>query len=168
MTTHPFSHLGPAPYKLAAIFSMPDKSLLETNPTAYEYEMHRAPAMEAGLGTCSHCTTAIKQIFVVECGDGTRWGVGCDCILQIGGSGQLVTAVWLAKKKAARLARYTREQCTIAEAEDWISTNRDVLADLPHPKGWADQSALDQLNWTWVHAGVSGKIKAYNEAKSAL
>jgi len=69
---HPFSStLGPGPYKYIGMgFNVKGKGF-------------NGPACEQVEGHCYHCNTRIVYVYVVETGEGRRFGVGCDCIMEV-------------------------------------------------------------------------------------
>ena len=171
MIDHPFIHLGPPPYTFVDYFVLPGKALLQANPEAYNSALSCAPEMSGGLGCCAHCGTAIRHVYVIRCGDGSRWGVGCDCIMKLNQSPELVDAVKKAKRKADRERRHQREQERIEEGTAWISDNQAALERLPHPIEWRakkGETMADGLAWILQNAGNAGKLKAIRAARLAV
>jgi hypothetical protein len=127
--------------------------------------------MKAGTGSCAHCGTAIANVFVIECGNSERFGVGCDCILKLDRSPKLVDDVRKAKRRADKESRYRREAAKLSEAAQWIEKHREDLAQVPHPQAWrADkgETLADSISWMWSNAGTSGKLRAYRQAVKML
>ena len=75
-TTHPFEHLGPAPYRVIGVETTADREArngaLRGSGRSYTTNM-------CG-GTCAHCSTAIWNVYTIECADGTRHKVGSTCV----------------------------------------------------------------------------------------
>lgn len=167
---HPFSHLGPAPYRFGGMGVLPGVDLLEKNPMAYNSamsELHRQLNVREGMGSCSHCGRPIKFVYVVVCADGSRWGVGCSCIENI--NPETVSDRKLvddAKKAKAKQAKVKRHQ-TVDSGEAWITEHVEELRAVPHPK-INGLTMVDYLNWMFERAGVVGKTRAIRLAKKAL
>src|ERR1700677_1659025 len=84
---HPFERtLGRGPYRFVCFYDLGAVigALNAGNVAGYNNGLAMAPKVESGLGTCSHCGHAILNIFVVQTGDGKRYGVGSDCIEKCG------------------------------------------------------------------------------------
>lgn len=75
MKKHPFAHLGPGPYRFVG---MGEIHFSDTFGSRYI-----GPECEAGAGTCAHCGTGIKYIYVFKTGEGRSFGVGSDCIRKL-------------------------------------------------------------------------------------
>lgn len=169
---HPFAHLGPAPYRFVGMFSIPSKSLLEANPEAYYRAIAESP-LEPGRGTgaCACCGTYITNIYIIECGDRSRWGVGCDCILKLAREPRLISAVKKAKREADAAARHAREDAKVAEAVDWFNVNETALRALPHIQPWRaakGETLADCVSWYLKNAGVTGKLAMVKQAQKLL
>lgn len=165
---HPFSHLGPGPYRYGGMGIMPGQDILEKNPMAYNAAMAQLAAelrIREGLGSCAHCGRPIKFIYVVECADSSRWGVGCSCIerLSYHKDRGLVSKVKQAKAKQAKKKRLE----AVSSGESWITDNLDALRLINHPTR-NGLTMVDYLNWIWANAGTAGKTRAIKTAKKAL
>jgi hypothetical protein len=168
---HLFAHLGPAPYRFV-MFTIPSKSLLEANPEAYYRVISESPLEPGhGTGTCACCGTYITNIYIIECGDGSRWGVGSDCILKVNRESKLISAVKKAKREADATARHAREDAAVASALDWINAHESELAALPHVQPWRaskGETLLDCVRWYFNNAGVTGKLAIFKQAQKLL
>ena len=70
---HPFEiTIGPGPYKFIGV----GRIVLDPR----RGHVYNGPHCDEGCGTCSHCSQAIMNIYVIQAGDGKNYGVGCDCI----------------------------------------------------------------------------------------
>lgn len=156
--SHPFEHLGPGPYRFVGTWTMPSQALLAANPSAYNNALADAPAIEAGLGSCAHCWTAITNVFIIECSNGKRYGVGCDCILKLDSADPaLVRKVKAAKSEADRQKRWAKqdakrekEAARIAVVREQVlvivGAKEDELKALPHPS-ISHLTLFDYLSW---------------------
>lgn len=175
--THPFAHLGPAPYHYRGIFVMPSKALLEANPMAYNAAIAAAPVT---VGSCHHCGTGITDHYLVEDGAGKLHAVGSSCVLKLRKPGkkvsQLVYAVMQEKKRRDREKRHAREAIEAEELEALMAApeTKAALEKLPHPHGFVDrETGVEMTGWdyaTWMHknSGASGRGKLLRELKKKL
>lgn len=120
---HPFerSGMGTGPFRFLFAWSFPSTALAEHNPEAYSQEMASMPrGLEGGCGTCRHCGRPIRTICVVANSDGTRFGVGCECVEKTGASSlgdRVEVEMAVARRKAARAHR---EALRMARAKAWL------------------------------------------------
>ncbi len=136
--THPFQRtLGLGPYKLVGFFAL----VLPSESNQGRNNFHLAPKVERGIGTCAHCSHAITNIYIVQIGDGRRFGVGCDCILKVD----------MPVSELSKLKKIEREQAKIKRA------------NLKAKKGLAARNELRQLMES--HSD-SMKLLSYNENRS--
>ena len=161
---HPFSDMGPAPYRFVGAWAMPSKALLEANPSAYNMAIAAAPKLTSGIGSCACCGIGITDHFTIKCGDGTRHAVGCDCVEKVTREPKLISEMKLAKREIAREKRHARESRQLDELRAALADTqvRAILAALPHPRGFSNRktgeplSFLDQCEWTHQNAGMAG------------
>ena len=105
--------IGPAPYRLICIISLPGKGLAADNPNAYQQATNSAFAQAKNLGvsicSCDYCGNSLLNNFVVQNADGGRFVLGCDCASKIGDT-KLATEVEVAERDRRReLAEKRRE-----------------------------------------------------------
>ncbi len=167
--THPFSHLGPAPYRFLGFEDTSDRKALNSHLRA---EGQTYTTNMCG-GSCDHCGTAIWNVFRFRAADGVEFKVGSTCQEKARKEVGVYRDAALerasdAKRKAAKIKRHAREAAKLTEADAWIREHADQLEAMPHPRGWDGQSFLDQLRWTWENAGTAGKLRAYREALAAV
>lgn len=100
--THLFteSGLGAAPFVVVGYWSMPEKSLVHSNPSFYQAEMAERPA--AAKGICDHCGRAITHHCLVRSAEGKLSAVGLSCAKRSGDSG-LVGKAELKKKEEKKV-----------------------------------------------------------------
>lgn len=110
---HPFEIAGMAygPYRFVGACAIPSPSLGEQNPNAYNAALAALPRdLRNGCGTCANCGRAIMNICIVVAGDGSRWGVGCDCIEKTGDA-SLATPAKVATARIERNKRRVAAEC---------------------------------------------------------
>jgi len=139
---HPFSYtLGMGPYKWVASFNLGAAiaALQSGNVSGHNNMMASAPKVEAGMGTCAHCGTAITLIQIVETGEGKRYGVGSDCILKVHAEGDvdkisdMERQIRIHKRNQGRMSRERKRSALEAKVFALIDENIEKLATLPHP-----------------------------------
>lgn len=172
-SAHPFAHLGPAPYRFVGMFRMPSMAAFGDNLSGYNMALSMLPKMDGGYGSCSHCSTPIANVYVIECGDKTRWGVGCDCIFKLDGvsSRTLCAEVKKAKQAEDKKTRHAKEDAKIAAGREWLAENETALRDIPHPNQYRagkGDTYFDYVNFCVRQSGVSGEIRMIATAKKKL
>lgn len=168
--THPFLRtLGPGPYRFVGTFDLGKAvaALHAGNVNGYNNALSRAPQVESGMGTCSHCGHAITFICVVETGEKRRFGVGSDCILKAGLPVQELTKLQKAERerqKELRAARKVKKGNAARETlTDLIMSQGEVLAKLPHPTEYRAKlgdSLKDYANWIVDNSNDGGVVIA--------
>lgn len=126
---HKFEHhgLGKSPFRLVGMFSLPSKSLLESNPGAYNMQMSSIPK-EVSAGMCDYCSTPLVHHFVIQSSDDKHFVVGCDCVAKTGDTG-LVNAVKM-KKRAVNAEK--RAQAKRVKYASEMQAQRDANNGLTH------------------------------------
>lgn len=72
---HPFERsIGDGPYHFVRFVRIIISEIAGAQVIGY------CEDVEAGIGTCAHCGTAIMNCYVFSRGDGKKFAVGCDCI----------------------------------------------------------------------------------------
>lgn len=138
--THPFNRtLGPGPYKFIGVGKI---QFSETFGARYI-----GPECERGAGTCAHCSTAIINIFVIETGEGRRFGVGSDCIAKVGLPEKIMTTVKRAELKLAKANRDALGNKKNAELQILIANNQDKFKAMPHPNKYHAEHGKTYLDW---------------------
>ena len=170
MNAHPFSHLGPAPYEFIG------SETKEERADKLQAQSLMIDQSDGNLcaGSCDHCGTAIFDVYRFRAADGTVFKVGSTCqekarkeVHKGARFDRALEQAATARREAAKSKRHAREAAKLAEADTWIREHVAELDALPHPRGWAGQTLLDQLRWTWDNAGTAGKLKAYRQAVAA-
>lgn len=118
---HPFekSKLGLAPFRFVTAICMPPRSLLEQNPSAYNYAMREcmftAKHYGVHIGTCNHCGMSLQNNFVIRSTDGKHSVLGCDCVRKTSwADAGLVKAVETANKVRLKDRAATKKRTTAA------------------------------------------------------
>lgn len=176
---HPFARagMGRGPWKFSGTFKMPDKTLAEANPQAYNNQLKHAPDLKFGLGTCACCGMAIMNVFVVKDADGDRWGVGCDCILKLGrqfsdeDNQELVRSVKLSKRNADNQKWYEKRVAALYADKATIDAmiaagDLDGMDKAPHPK-IPGKTMRDYIDWMIEHRTFGLAIKVVCEWRDA-
>ena len=148
---------GPAPYRLLAVLECPDVVDLNNVPE----DLRTANALGVGLGSCQVCGHGIRECYVLESADGTRFVVGCDCVLKRDDECRLRDDVTRERNRIRTEKRHAREDARIAAARDRLPAVRDVLAGKPHPNQWRAEKGstlADWADWMLAHAGRTGRL----------
>ena len=164
-TTHPFERagLGLAPFRSVGI--------REITYVAYP----GAPA-QAG-GTCHYCGTGIRYAVCVQSADNKDFIIGMDCAEKLyrednAKSDKLLVAINDFRRQLEREKRHEREKRQLEEATQYLTTHRGALSNLPHPRhkeAWASNMTFaDYVDWMWLNAGTSGKLRVFRMAKKTL
>lgn len=165
---HPFeTTLGPGPYKFIGVVSI--------RVSEHGTQLHGnvdTKTIKSGLGTCSHCSTAIMNCFIIETANKERFGVGCDCIRKVGLPYAEMTKVEVAEKLHERQLRKARVE---KKAVDYRSRFKDllvhfeeVLKSKPHPTPYhAEQgkTLFDYAQWLNDHSSDSAVPQAYKRVE---
>jgi hypothetical protein len=163
---HPFEKtLGPGPYRFVGFANIP-VHIMEANPSAFANAMANLPRVERGMGTCAHCNMAILNVFIVQCGDGKRYGVGSDCILKVSQEPKLISDV---KKEIAKMNKTKRQENKDRhhnEIEAYLNENKEKLSKKPHPNQFlAEQGKtyFDYLQFKFYACGAAGLKRFHAE-----
>lgn len=119
--------------------------------------MASAPKVEAGMGTCAHCGTAITLIQIVETGEGKKFGVDSDCILKVHAEGaidkisDMERQIRLHKRKQGQASRMRRRAALEKQVFDLIDANLEKLATLPHPNSHMASGGHTMKDWALFH-----------------
>jgi hypothetical protein len=126
---HPFSRtLGPGPYKFVGFGRIAFSSTF-----GHKY---MGPEIEKGCGTCAHCGTAIMNIYVVETSEKRKFGVGCDCIMEVANQAgfenipEVERMMRKLKNEQAKAARERRKLKLRRELIDLAEANKEKLLKL--------------------------------------
>lgn len=171
MTPHPFSHIGPAPYRFLGIESTEDRVGLNAQRAAHGETF----TTNMCGGSCDHCGTAIWTVFRFQAADGKRFKVGSTCVAKASKQiaydydPTLIKAV-KAARKLATTARHTREAAKVAQVRAWLDANRAQLVALPHPQAqWhPEETAADWAEWLWERSGISGRLRLQKKVQALL
>lgn len=173
-TMHPFERtLGQGPYKFVAFFDLGQVigALHAGNVGAYNNGLAMAPKVESGLGTCSHCGHAILNIYVVQIGNGKRYGVGSECIEKAGLPARELSAVKRAElkhKRDQRAALKVRKGAAArGEIKALIESQTDTLKALPHPSV-DGLNLLNYATYTLDRSSDGGVVFALKRIKTLL
>lgn len=173
VSTHPFAHLGPAPYKFVG---------LETRETR---EALNAQRKADGLvyttnlcgGSCDHCGTAIQNVFWFEAADGKRFKVGCDCAEKAHKSDKQLPRYMVAARDAKRAHDAKRRRARASEKRAELKALLDndairtALSAIDHPSKFRaekGESLLDWAEWMAKHSGAKGEAKTLKTIKDSL
>ena len=121
---HPFerSGLGVGPFRLTGVISLPNASIAEANPAAFNGAMRDAQeaAKRSGvrLGVCDHCGAGLMRNAVVTDSAGKCFVVGLDCAMKVGDA----SLGSRAKIEANRIRREAAAARKAAQHEAWLDT----------------------------------------------
>lgn len=127
---HPFNKtLGPGPYKLIAVWSMPSPSLLEQNPDAFNNAMRHAPKLDGYIGSCS----GILHHYIIQNSNGKTYAVGSTCVNKHSQDPNLIKEV--KRKETLRQKQLKQSQKNERQklAEKLLEVNKEKLTKQPHP-----------------------------------
>lgn len=163
--------LGKAPFKFLMAQALPNKSLLEHNPSAYQNQMASLVKSSSGGvgGTCDYCGTAIMNCYLIESANKNTFWVGCECVRKTGDSGLIRVVDKLIAEKAKE-ARHAKEQAQIEELRA-IMNNKEYqehMETLNHPRKYAGKTMMDYADWMMMNAGTKGKIDLLKALKEIL
>lgn len=126
-------------------------------------------------GSCDYCGTGIANECQIKSADGKLFKVGCDCVMKTGDAGLLQAYKTSpdVRRHAAQL-RQAKDKRNTAELARLIAENRDLLASMPHPRGFTDRqtgkplTALDQYEWLQKNCGAAGRASTVKELSKIL
>jgi hypothetical protein len=125
LSAHPFelAGMGTGPFRFVGMVSIPSATLAEQNPSAYQNALASLPHdLEGGLGACANCGQAITNVCIIENAQGTRYGVGTDCVQKTGDPFLGVKAE-IAVARLRRRQRHAREAAKReANRQQWLGT----------------------------------------------
>lgn len=150
---HPFelAGLGTGPYHFIGMVSIPNPSLAEANPEAYNNALRDLPRdLVGGCGMCANCGMSIMNICIVRDGQGRRYGIGSDCVMKTGDR-YLGDAAKVAIARHQRNQRRERAELSRAEQHKiWLATicetgeTNAVRVEREHAEREATQKALQE------------------------
>lgn len=145
-TPHPFSFtLGDGPYRFVRLVS------IQMNETFGTRVNGRTDDVEAGIGSCAHCGHAIMDCYIIQIGNGKKYGVGSDCIGRLHLPAPVLTAVQKAKRESDRKKRDAREEKNQVKYfglfNDFLNANKEKIALLPHPSKYFSEQGRSLVDW---------------------
>ncbi len=87
-------------------------------------------------GTCQHCGTGIRYVFLVKSSCGKISGVGCDCIRHYGDDSRLVVVVESEMRKMVKASKKAKAEAKRHTLVGEYNIALTTLASLPHPNGY--------------------------------
>ena len=107
--------------------------------------------------SCDYCGQGIMDVYVVCSSDGRKFKVGCECVYKTGDAGmkKVVNSHKAKASKAREVGRISGLEMRLADDQEL----RALLASKPHPRDFAGQTLLDQVEWMMANSGHAGKIK---------
>lgn len=136
--------LGRAPFRCAGVFKIPERSLAEWNPAAYQAELGKMPA-GFGVGTCAVCGMSLVNNFLIRAACGHTFSVGCECVKKSGDHG-LVTAVDLVNVAAVRERRRKAREDERQARLDQQRANNGGLTDWELQQQQQEKQQARELN----------------------
>lgn len=169
--THPFSHLGPGPYRVVGVYEK--RGPIDLGNGFF------AGAPGQPMGVCDHCGTGIAEVWVVEDKNKHRFNVGCDCVMkayaafnddrQANGLRPMTSILeetFRAKKRELdRQKRDAKAQRDREYVDNVISEWAEEFKNFPHPNGYKDRQTgvaltlLDYVEWMRGAVGAAGIAK---------
>lgn len=169
--THPFSHLGPGPYRVVGVY---EKRGPITLPGGL---MIGAPGQP--MGVCDHCGTGIAEVWVVEDRNKRQFNVGCDCVRKAYAAfnddreanglrpmRSILEETFRAKKRELdREKRDTKAKRDREYVDNAIARWSVEFKNFPHPNGFTNRDTgealtlLDYVQWMRGAVGNSGMAR---------
>jgi hypothetical protein len=103
--------LGKAPFKVVGLAILPDPSLGEHNPDAYQNALRALPK-DVPVGVCRYCGTALKNNYIVQDATGRKFAVGSECVAKTGDAGMISKAKLLDKQRQQAINLQKRQEDT--------------------------------------------------------
>lgn len=143
---HPFSYtLGPGPYRFVRLVTI--------QVGAYGTQVSgKTDDVEFGIGTCAHCHHAIMNCYIIETGDGKKFGVGSDCINKLPSDGQFTNLSDFEKKvrdEKRKKGQESRERQRLKlrdEIVKLVNDNAKFLDTIPFVRAYT-RTAWDYCAW---------------------
>ena len=134
---HPFekSGLGVGPFRLTGVISLPNASIAEANPAAFNGAMR--DAQEAAkcsgvrLGVCDHCGAGLMRNAVVTDSAGKCFVVGLDCAMKVGDA-SLGSRAKIEANRIRREAAAARKERELAAKEERLQEERTPKVTTPY------------------------------------
>lgn len=164
---HPFSFtLGPGPYKYIGF------GQIHTGETFGA--RYAGPEMDAGCGTCQHCGHAIMNIYIVQTGEGKRYGVGSDCIQKVHQAGEFDNMSTFErelrqhKRDSARIQRKNKAAKIEQEVKSILFAHGGILATIPHPNQFRANRGDTFQNYTDWYLSTKHTLGGWQIFKKTL
>lgn len=97
------------------------------------------PDVKKGIGNCAHCGHRIVNCYIIETSENVRFGIGSDCVRDIGLEGRELKAFETAEAQFLRQQRFEREEKKTNELFNeltcLIEINKQELQSRPYPFG---------------------------------
>lgn len=169
-TVHAFEKagLGKAPFRFVGAIQQ-DLCYGEAILNRAEFERTGIAITTKPGGSCDFCGQYIVNMYQIESSDGRRFKVGCDCVEKTGDAG-LCRKVAEHRRKSARAKRVAKADAVRGSIAAILSSsaNRKALRAAPHPRGFAGQTALDNVRWMLKNAGAAGRAKLLKTLASQM
>ena len=176
--THPFGHLGPAPYSFVGVWSPPSKELQAANTQAYNHALSEKPS--GCHGVCDHCGSMLRDHYMIRDAEGTRHVVGSSCIKKTTKPGQRISIMAAQALQAKRDLDTKKRRARDKKKEQELNALlqdpavRAILATGRHPYGHRNRETgepltyLDSVEWMVKHSGVAGTNKTLKAVKAFI
>ena len=171
-TSHPFAHLGPAPYRVIGVQTTQDRE------AAASHARGQGLTYTTNMcgGSCDHCGTAIWDVYTIEAANGCRFKVGSTCVEKAAREAAdktLLTDHAKAARKAARGKRAAKADKVQAELTALLADEsvRSVLAAIPSAEEWRaarGETLLTRCDWMAANAGATGRAATVKAIKAVL
>lgn len=145
---HPFSYtLGPGPYRFVRLVMI---KISEVRGAAV---IGQCNDVESGIGTCAHCGHAIMDCYIIQTGEGRKFGVGSDCIRKISFDGgfsnlsEFEKELRATKRKKGQERRELKRLELKAESEMLVNKNAAQLKTIPAPEKTRSVTMFDYCSW---------------------
>jgi len=135
---------GKAPFALKGIAELPDTSLAEANPQAYNNALAILPK-GYGIGTCYVCGHALKINYLIQDADGKKFVVGSECV-KISGDAGMVKRMDYHRRKRDRVRRAAkREEQRLAQLQAERDRNGGLTDYEVREKQYAEEQAALEM-----------------------
>lgn len=163
---HPFEKagLGKAPFTLAGNYrSVGPIKLADGTELG-------APGQ--AMGTCDYCAQGIADIYVLRGSCGTKFNVGCDCVMKawkaLPNTDPVVKSINRIKRKAQKDREAKRIEAALAELENNEALRERLGAISRNIEDHPEETVLTGMEWMVKHAGHSGKLRTTRNIEKHL
>ena len=117
------------------------------------------------MGTCAYCGRGIAICCAITDANGKKFIVGNKCVEKTGDTG-MISTVKRSKRRLDTEKKWKRVLDMAKRLQD-DGLLKDALSSMPHSKGWANATKLDEATWIMRNAGLTGRLKLVREIEKS-